>query len=69
MTATRFAWNHDDQLLNQAQQREKALQQSGSVVEIANCYPELSNKRTKGEQKEQKETDLFDHSSNEGQRL
>ena len=32
--------NHDDQLLNQAQQREKALQQSGSVVEIANCYPQ-----------------------------
>lgn len=32
--------NHDDQLLNQSQQREKALQQSGSVVEIANCYPQ-----------------------------
>jgi ribosomal protein L37E len=32
--------SHDDQLLNQAQQREKALQQSGSVVEIANCYPQ-----------------------------
>lgn len=31
---------HDDQLLNQAQMREKALQQSGSVVEIANCYPQ-----------------------------
>lgn len=32
--------NHYDQLLNQAQQREKALQQSGSVVEISNCYPQ-----------------------------
>ncbi|WJV21675.1 MULTISPECIES: toprim domain-containing protein [Pseudomonas] len=32
--------SHDDQLLNQSQQREKALQQSGSVVEIANCYPQ-----------------------------
>ncbi|MCW8275553.1 toprim domain-containing protein [Pseudomonas sp. PCH199] len=32
--------DQDDQLLNQAQARQKALQQSGSVVEIANCYPQ-----------------------------
>ncbi len=31
--------DHDDQLLNDRQRREKALQQSGSVIEIANCYP------------------------------
>jgi len=31
--------DHDDQLLNDRQMREKALQQSGSVIEIANCYP------------------------------
>jgi hypothetical protein len=30
----------EDQLLNQAQQREKALQQSGTITEIANCYPQ-----------------------------
>ncbi|WP_313314605.1 toprim domain-containing protein [Stutzerimonas nitrititolerans] len=32
--------DHDDQLLNDRQMREKALQQSGSVIEIANCYPQ-----------------------------
>lgn len=32
--------DHDDQLLNDRQRREKALQQSGSVIEIANCYPQ-----------------------------
>ena len=31
--------NHDDQLLNQKQMRDKALQQAGGVVEIANCFP------------------------------
>lgn len=31
--------DHDDKLLNDRQMREKALQQSGSVIEIANCYP------------------------------
>lgn len=30
----------DDQLLNKKQMRGKALQQSGSVIEIANCFPE-----------------------------
>lgn len=29
-----------DQLLNQRQQREKALRQAGCLVEIANCYPQ-----------------------------
>ncbi|HEH8398202.1 toprim domain-containing protein [Pseudomonas aeruginosa] len=32
--------NHDDQLLNQKQMRDKALQQAGGVVEIANCFPQ-----------------------------
>ncbi len=32
--------DHDNQLLNDRQMREKALQQSGSVIEIANCYPQ-----------------------------
>ena len=32
--------DQDEQLLNQAAMREKALLQSGSVVEIANCYPQ-----------------------------
>ena len=32
--------DQDEQLLNQSAMREKALQQSGSVVEIANCYPQ-----------------------------
>ena len=32
--------DHDDQLLNDRQMREKALQQCGSVIEIANCYPQ-----------------------------
>ncbi len=31
--------DHDEQQLNAKQLRETALQQSGSVVEIANCYP------------------------------
>ena len=30
----------DDQLLNKKQIRGKALQQSGSVIEIANCFPQ-----------------------------
>lgn len=30
---------HEEQLLNNKQMREKALQQAGCVVEIANCYP------------------------------
>ncbi|KAF1072673.1 MAG: hypothetical protein GAK45_00108 [Pseudomonas citronellolis] len=32
--------HHEDQLLNQKQMRDKALQQSGGVVEIANCFPQ-----------------------------
>lgn len=32
--------HHDDQLLNDRQMTEKALQQCGAVVEIANCYPQ-----------------------------
>lgn len=32
--------NHDDQLLNQKQMRDKALQEAGGVVEIANCFPQ-----------------------------
>ncbi|WEJ70359.1 toprim domain-containing protein [Pseudomonas sp. PSE14] len=32
--------DHDDQLLNQKQMRDKALQQAGGVVEIANCFPQ-----------------------------
>ena len=32
--------DQDDKLLNDRQMREKALQQSGCAVEIANCYPE-----------------------------
>jgi len=32
--------DHDEQLLNQKEMRDKALQQSGAVVEIANCFPQ-----------------------------
>lgn len=32
--------DHDEQLLNTKQMREKALRQSGCVIEIANCYPQ-----------------------------
>ena len=32
--------DQDDKLLNDRQMREKALQESGCTVEIANCYPE-----------------------------
>jgi len=32
--------HHDDKLLNDRQMTEKALRQSGCVVEIANCYPQ-----------------------------
>lgn len=32
--------HQDDKLLNDRQMREKALRQSGCVVEIANCYPQ-----------------------------
>ncbi|WP_312669004.1 toprim domain-containing protein [Stutzerimonas nitrititolerans] len=32
--------NHDDKLLNDRQMTEKALSESGGVVEIANCYPQ-----------------------------
>ena len=32
--------DHDDQLLNKKEVVDKALQQCGSVLEIANCYPQ-----------------------------
>ncbi|MGV8617705.1 hypothetical protein ACV36Q_31735, partial [Pseudomonas aeruginosa] len=32
--------DHEDKLLNDRQKRDKALQQSGNVVEIANCFPQ-----------------------------
>ncbi|WP_238705534.1 toprim domain-containing protein [Pseudomonas sp. FSL W7-0098] len=32
--------DHDDQLLNKKEVIDKALQQCGSVLEIANCYPQ-----------------------------
>ncbi|WP_252275190.1 toprim domain-containing protein [Pseudomonas subflava] len=32
--------DHEEQLLNTKQMREKALRQAGCVVEIANCYPQ-----------------------------
>ncbi|MBS7660526.1 toprim domain-containing protein [Pseudomonas lalucatii] len=32
--------SHEDALLNEKQRREKALRQCGTVVEIANCYPQ-----------------------------
>ncbi len=40
MTDLENSERHEDQLLNQAQQRQKALQQSGTISEIANCYPQ-----------------------------
>lgn len=39
MQALEDSENAEDQLLDQKQMREKALQQSGCVTEIANCYP------------------------------
>ncbi|SFT49524.1 toprim domain-containing protein [Pseudomonas marincola] len=40
MTALEDSDDHADQQLNDRQMREKALQESGCTVEIANCYPE-----------------------------
>lgn len=40
MLALESSENHDDKLLNDRQMTEKALSESGGVVEIANCYPQ-----------------------------
>lgn len=40
MQALDASERHEDQLLNDKQRRDKALRQCGSVVEIANCYPQ-----------------------------
>ena len=40
MQALETSDNHEEQLLNEKAQREKALRMSGCVVEIANCYPQ-----------------------------
>ena len=40
MQALETSERHEDQLLNDKQRRDKALRQCGSVVEIANCYPQ-----------------------------
>nr|WP_213908652.1 toprim domain-containing protein [Stutzerimonas nitrititolerans] len=40
MLALESSDNHDDKLLNDRQMTEKALSESGGVVEIANCYPQ-----------------------------
>ncbi|MCD9118323.1 toprim domain-containing protein [Pseudomonas bijieensis] len=40
MQALENSDNHEEQLLNEKAQREKALRMSGCVIEIANCYPQ-----------------------------